>query len=95
MYCPHSIVYSGKHLHIVIHTRGDYYGGIPLREKLNPLRYEVFIFSTSRPYPKRWRVRINNKGRWEIKRSNFVWKHLGGEKRWNKKNLTEKSEETL
>jgi len=90
MHCPHHILVNRKHLMITLHTRRDTnWKFVTWSEKLNPLRYEIIVWR--RPYgsysigQSQWRLKINDDAWMRVKFSNFVWKYLGGKRRFYKR----------
>lgn len=71
MFCPHSCVVSTRWLGITRHERADYHRGAPLRERANPLRYEIGL-GRNPMGGRRWV--INRGGRWHLKLSNLTWR---------------------
>ena len=68
MFDPTEFICGNRYCHIVRYCSRDWLQGSPMRERLNPLRYEVGI--GKRP----GRVVINRSGRAAIKFANFIYR---------------------
>lgn len=69
MFCPETIVFNRRWLIICRHEESDYHVATPLREVLNPLRYE-FCFRPGTPH--RWYV--NKDARLHVAVDNLVYR---------------------
>lgn len=69
MFDPTEFIYGNRYCHITRYCSRDWLQGSPLRERLNPLRYEIGIGKRPR------RIIINRRGRAAITFANFVY-HL-------------------
>jgi len=86
MYQPMNCIISKKHFRMTLWPSCDaQLNQIPIKRILNPLRYSFHVGLRGGLGERRWVLRINEEGRANIRWSNFVWKYLGGERRFEKK----------
>ena len=71
MFDPSEVVLDRWRIWVCRYCRTDYAQGSPLRERLNPLRYEIGL-RPSRYGPVKWR--INRRGQWAVRWSNFLYR---------------------
>jgi hypothetical protein len=72
MFDPTEFVIDCRYGYVVRHCRADYMRGAPLRERLNPLRYEVGI-GRSRPCS----IVLNKKAWMQRKFADALWRIRG------------------
>ena len=92
MFCPESNFICNRWLSVTHHGKGDVQWKYrSLGEKLNPLRWSIFIFRKRRGYA----IRINRDGRLRIHVSNFIWHYLGGkgraDRKWKKQRIEDEA----
>lgn len=72
MYCPETIKVCNDALFICHHGDGDVHWKYrPLRERINPLRYEIGFIRKERGG---YRFYINKDGRWQLRLSEWLWR---------------------
>ena len=72
MFCPHNIVLNTRLVMLTLHTKTDYHVGLPLRERLNLLRYSVTFHPGTRRH-----FTVNKDGKAAIWLANAIWRLKG------------------
>jgi hypothetical protein len=92
MFCPETTFACNRFISIWHNGNSDIQWKYrSLKERLNPLRWSVFLIRKKRGYL----IRINRDGRLNFHWSNFVWNYLGGEKRAEKRWAQERRQSDL
>lgn len=68
MFDPTEFVWGGRYGHVVRYCSRDWLQGSPMRERLNPLRYEIGIGKRPR------RLVINRHGRLAVRFANLIYR---------------------